>query len=200
MAVTIRPAEPNLAEGERFASYIDMAADGLFAWMLGSKAVGTLAKAYVEPGHDMSYEHAWFADTGGSVAGLVTGYPAATHAESNDTVLLRAAGLRAIRLIGAGLVAARLMRFLNRLPEGDWYVLALAVDPAHRGAGIGSLLLDHAEKTATESGARRMALDVAVNNDGARRLYERRGMTIEATSPSIPFVADTAVHRMTKVL
>ena len=53
---------------------------------------------------------------------------------------------------------------------------------------------------AATAGARRLALDVAVGNDGAKRLYERRGMTIDATSPPIPLMGGTAVHRMTKAV
>nr|MDJ0496440.1 GNAT family N-acetyltransferase [Acidimicrobiia bacterium] len=81
----------------------------------------------------------------------------------------------------------------------DWYLQGVAVDEAFRGAGIGSLLLDHAEEVAATTGARRLALDVDVENDAARSLYERRGMTIEATSPSGLLRSDR-VHRMTKAL
>jgi ribosomal protein S18 acetylase RimI-like enzyme len=72
----------------------------------------------------------------------------------------------------------------------------VAVDPARRGAGIGSVLLDHAEQAARTTGCRRIVLDVAVDNEGARRLYARRGMAIEARSPTIPFTSGNAVYRM----
>ena len=93
-----------------------------------------------------------------------------------------------------------LFNFMDRLPDGDWYVQTVAVDRERRGAGIGTALLDHGEQLAAAAGSRRLALDVVVDNEAARRLYERRGMAIEATSRSVPLVPGGAVHRMTKAL
>ena len=88
---------------------------------------------------------------------------------------------------------------MDRVPEGDWYLQGVAVDGAFRGAAIGSLLLDHAEEVAATAGARRLALDVAVANDTAKRFCERRGMTIDATSPPA-LLLGSPMHRMTKPL
>lgn len=200
MDITIRPALQSLEDGEQFARLFDIAGDGLVRWMFGKRFVGIVSKAFLEPGHDMSYEHVWFAEAEGVIAGMVSGYSHVDHGRSKDGPVMRAAGVQSVRVVATGLIAARLFRFMDRLPEGDWYLQAVAVDQAHRGAGIGSRLLDHAEAVAAAAGARRLALDVAVNNDGARRLYERRGMTHEATSASVPFKRDAAVHRMAKVL
>jgi ribosomal protein S18 acetylase RimI-like enzyme/predicted nuclease with RNAse H fold len=56
----------------------------------------------------------------------------------------------------------------------------LAVDPERQGEGIGSRLLDAGIERARERGARRVLLRVLSTNDGARRLYERHGFTVEA--------------------
>ena len=200
MDITIRPAVKTLEDGQQFARLFDIAGDGLARWMFGKGFAGIVSKAFLEPDHDLSYEHVWFAETEAGIAGMLSGYSSADHAQSRDGPVMRAAGIQAVRMIATWLVAVRLFSFMDRLPEGDWYLQAVAVDEAHRGAGIGSRLLDYAEATATAAGARRLALDVAVDNDGARRLYERRGLAIEATSPSVPFMPDTAVHRMAKDL
>jgi ribosomal protein S18 acetylase RimI-like enzyme len=199
MDVEIRSAVPVATEGELFARYLDIAGDGLLSWMFGKGFAGIVGRAFVERGHDLSYEHAWFAETEAGIAGMVSGFSASDHDRSEDGPLIRAAGLRSVRMFGTWLVAVRLLTFMDRVPEGDWYLQAVAVDQAHRGAGIGSLLLDHAEATAETAGAERLALDVDVDNDGARRLYERRGMAVDAPSPSIPLLG-TAVYRMTKAL
>jgi ribosomal protein S18 acetylase RimI-like enzyme len=198
--VTVRQARRDRGDGEQFARYFDIAGEGLLRWMVGRRYVDIAGKAFLEPRHDLSYEHVWFAESQGVVAGMMSGYSAADHTRSRDGPLFRAAGVRSIRVVAAWLLAARLFNFMDRLPEGDWYLQTVAVGEEYRGAGIGSLLLDHAEHAASASGARRFALDVAVDNDSARRLYERRGMTIEATSPSVPFVPGGAVHRMTKLM
>lgn len=200
MDVTLRSARPDHADGVQFARYFDTAADGLLRWMLGSRSEDIVARVFVQPGHDMSYEHVWFAEVDGAIGGMLSGYSSADHARAQDGPFFRAAGVRSVRLIGAWAIGRRLFSFMDRLPDGDWYVQAVAVDPAQRGAGIGSFLLDHAEHTAVAGGAHRLALDVAVENENARRLYERRGMSVEATSPSVALAPGTAVHRMVKPL
>ncbi|WP_458205153.1 N-acetyltransferase family protein [Haladaptatus sp. NG-SE-30] len=49
------------------------------------------------------------------------------------------------------------------------------VDPSRRGEGIGSKLLDVAEKTLAERGAEVIVLEVLAANEDARRLYRKRG-------------------------
>jgi hypothetical protein len=52
----------------------------------------------------------------------------------------------------------------------------------------------------SKGGGPPVARDVAENNAGARQLYERRGMTVEATSPSILLLPNTRAQRMVKPL
>ncbi len=199
MDAVIRPARRDFEDGEQFARYFDVAAHGLMRWMIGKRFVTVIGKAFLEPGHDLSHEHVWFAESDGVIAGMVSGYSAEDHQRSKAGPMFRAAGVRAIRVAGAWTLARPLFAFMDRVPEGDWYLQGVAVDEAFRGEGIGSLLLDHAEEVAATAGAHRLALDVDVENDAARSLYERRGMTIEATSPSGLLRSDR-VHRMTKAL
>jgi ribosomal protein S18 acetylase RimI-like enzyme len=51
----------------------------------------------------------------------------------------------------------------------------LAVLPSHRSRGIGGQLLEAVEQRGREIGACRVTLEVNEANQGARRLYERRG-------------------------
>lgn len=198
--LTIRAAKPDPVEGAAFARYFDMASDGLARWMLGPRFTDVIGRAYREPGHDLSYESVRFAESDGVTAGMVNGYSSAEHDRSRDGPLLRAAGLRFPRLLGTWMLARPLFAFMDELPAGDWYVQAVAVDPSFRGSGIGSLLLDDVEAQARASGSDRLALDVAVGNDGAKRLYERRGMAVVARSESVRAMGGTAVERMVKDL
>jgi aminoglycoside 6'-N-acetyltransferase len=56
--------------------------------------------------------------------------------------------------------------------------LGLAVAPDWRGRGVGTALMDAAEAWAKAEGAERMILDLAANNTGALRLYERLGYEV----------------------
>lgn len=44
-----------------------------------------------------------------------------------------------------------------------------------RGEGVGSALLDHAERQLRDAGADALAVEALWDNEAARRLYERRG-------------------------
>ncbi|MHC4960320.1 MAG: GNAT family N-acetyltransferase [Planctomycetota bacterium] len=200
MSIQLRPAQPTQADGVAFARYIDQAAEGFMRFLLGAGAEDVIARAFLVAGHDLSHEHATFAERDGVVVGMATGYTAKQHGQSSDSVLREAAGWRRFRMYAVAIVAWRLLRLLDSLPDSDYYLMAVAVDDACRGAGIGSLLIDHIEERARASGARRLALDVAVKNAGARRLYERRGFVEEARSPGVLFLPGSSLIRMVKPL
>ena len=58
---------------------------------------------------------------------------------------------------------------------GEGEVLGLGVTPAHRRSGIGASLLSEALVRAEALGALRMTLEVAIDNNAARRLYSSAG-------------------------
>ena len=75
--------------------------------------------------------------------------------------------------------AIRMLLNLLLLTEGskadEFVVDSLAVDPAYRGMGIGTALLQKAEARARSMGKYTMSLGVVGENAGAIRLYERVG-------------------------
>ena len=60
-------------------------------------------------------------------------------------------------------------------PHRYCYIFDLAVQKNRRGKGIGTLLLNEAERWARERGAEYMELGVLEANEGAQRLYARCG-------------------------
>ena len=52
---------------------------------------------------------------------------------------------------------------------------SLAVLPAHRGHGLGTELLERLERALREQGVTDLVIGVLPGNDGAVRMYERRG-------------------------
>jgi len=183
-----------------FARLLDEAQEGMYRKVLGRRAGNIVAQAFTQPGNDLSYQYVIFAEQGGRVVGMASGYTAEAHRHFTDQILEAAAGWRRYRWAAFVRVARRVFRFIDAVPDGDFYVRALAVEPLDRGAGIGTLLLGSLEETALAAGSKRFALDVATKNRNARRLYERLGMTAEAESLRWFRLPSTNLIRMVKTL
>ena len=56
-----------------------------------------------------------------------------------------------------------------------WHVMNVAVDPDHRGRGVGTMLLDRLFELTADDARRGYTLEVRVSNATAIRLYERLG-------------------------
>jgi ribosomal protein S18 acetylase RimI-like enzyme len=59
--------------------------------------------------------------------------------------------------------------------DGWGSIQNLGIDPAHRGKGLGSILLSQAAVGFSAAGLEKMHLEVTTENTGAIRLYERLG-------------------------
>lgn len=82
----------------------------------------------------------------------------------------------------AGLDGVPVGHLLLKWPESSasafpsWPTLSdIAVHPMRQSRGIGSQLMEHAERLVAQHGYRRVGLSVALDNVRARALYERRG-------------------------
>jgi ribosomal protein S18 acetylase RimI-like enzyme len=95
-----------------------------------------------------------------------------------DTVLLLATAADA--LVGYGL--AHVMPAEETWVPDTWVtgprigeIESLAVLPEHRGRGLGTELLDRLERELREQGVADVVIGVLPGNEGAVRMYERRG-------------------------
>lgn len=61
---------------------------------------------------------------------------------------------------------APLIRVIDSVADGDFYLQAIAVDEDLRGAGVGATLMDHFEEQALMSGSKRLCLDVSLKMKG----------------------------------
>lgn len=93
--------------------------------------------------------------------------------QSHVTLIARRNGERA----GFLLMLDELPDEVTTLPQG--FVAYMAVEPDHRGAGVGAALLSAAEDEARRRGLPYMALMVTEENEAARRLYRSSGYTTE---------------------
>lgn len=67
----------------------------------------------------------------------------------------------------------------HELRTGEAYVEFIACHPNHTGKGVGSRLLSWADTYAREEGIKFISLEVMSANEGAIRLYERKGFVIK---------------------
>lgn len=75
---------------------------------------------------------------------------------------------------------------LELLVPQTFYINALATLPEYRGQGLGSELLEVANRLALEASCDELSLEVFEQNEGAVRLYERYGYRIVARLPVVP--------------
>lgn len=199
-SIVLRAANPTFEEGLLFARYLDDVAEGFLRLMYGRRVADIIATAYTQPDHDYSYQNVTFAARDTSIVGMAAGYTTEQHHRSSDQSLKQAPGYSAVRRMAVGILCAPLLRILDTLADGDFYLLSIAVDKELRGEGVGSALMDAIEGRAVAAGSGRLSLDVSAKNEGARRLYERRGMTIESQWPKRLPVPGLKLLRMTKPL
>lgn len=199
-SIIIRAANPALDEGLVFARYLDEVAEGFLGLMYGRRVSDIIATAYCQPDHDYSFHNVTFAERDKGIVGMAAGYTAEQHRRSSDQPLKQAPGYSAMRRMVVGTLCAPLLRILDTLADGDFYLLSIAVDEALRGKGVGSALIDSIEDRARASGSTRLSLDVSAKNVSARKLYERRGMTVESQWPTRLAIPGLKLLRMTKTL
>ena len=198
-SIVLRAAKPTFDEGVVFARYLDEAAEGFFRFMLGSRAVQVVAEAYTQSDNNYSFQNVIIAEHDQLIVGMASGFTAEQRRRFSDRPLKQAAGFPALRMRAVRILCAPLLRILTTIADGDFYLLAIAIDKEIRGEGVGSALMDSIEERARASGSTRLSLDVSAKNEGARRLYERRGMSVESEWPKVRFLPRLFV-RMTKTL
>ena len=80
---------------------------------------------------------------------------------------------------------------LEAQAPGSWYVNVVAVHAEHRGRGLGSRLLGHAEYVARQTRNGTMSIIFESRNLNAYRLYERLGYHEAARRSRVSFPGDT---------
>ena len=197
-SIVLRPANPTINEGLICGHYLDEVAEGFFRFMLGSKFAEIIARAYPRPNHSYSFQNVVYAEYDKRIVGMVLGFTAEQHHSFSNQPLKEAAGFRVLRMTTVNILFAPMLRILQTIADGDFYILSMAVDREFRDKGIGTILMDFVEKRARASGSTRLSLDVSAKNEGACRLYARRGMTIESQWPKRIPMPGVKFYRMVK--
>jgi ribosomal protein S18 acetylase RimI-like enzyme len=135
----------------------------------GIKIIESLVK---RPSNHFSYANIICVVSGKDVVGLLAGY----NAERKKVIGRKCISdyLRALSLFQAfkmAYVDIRLNKILKEnITSGEYYIQNICVNEKVRGRGVGSMLLDHAMRN-----NKVVWLHVNINNDGAKKLYEKKG-------------------------
>jgi ribosomal protein S18 acetylase RimI-like enzyme len=177
MALSLRQARK--ADAAEIALLVNIAVHGNMArgWAHDEKAEGTyepLEVGRLEMLKDdiFGWRSATMAENDGEIAGMLLGYRKADARQPVPDDIW--APLRPIQE-------------LEEEANGLWFISMLGVHKPWRSKGVGSLLLDEAERLAAATEANGQALIVEDANEGARKLYERRGFSVETSRPMVPF-------------
>lgn len=90
-----------------------------------------------------------------------------------------------------GVIGARRQQGDPRRSDTSWHLHGLGVLPGLRGAGYGQALTAAAVRDGLAAGADWVSLGLYADNEGARRIYQRLGFSLEAEMASYGPVPDT---------
>jgi ribosomal protein S18 acetylase RimI-like enzyme len=177
MALSLRPARKS--DAAEIALLVNIAVHGNMArgWAHDEEAEGTyepLEVGRLEMLKDevFGWRSATMAESDGEIAGMMLGYRKPDERQPVPADIW--APLRPIQE-------------LEEEANGRFFISMVGVHKPWRSKGVGSLLLDAADRLAAETRANGQALIVEDANGGARKLYERRGFSVVTSRPMVPF-------------
>jgi ribosomal protein S18 acetylase RimI-like enzyme len=127
--------------------------------------------------NNLGHEHIYVVTQDERVIGILLYFEGDNHHKMGELKFLYK-NLNLMDAIRFFLIDLKDSLILSYLKKSDFYLSSLAVDEEFRGEGVGSIILDQAINMARQRGCERVVLDVALDNSGARRLYERTGFKV----------------------
>lgn len=178
MTISVRPATK--ADASEIALLVNIAVHGGIGrgWTEDERAEGTYDP--VEVGRldmlrddtEFGWRSATMAENDGEIVGMLLGYR-----EPDDGMEVPEGGPAFMRPINE----------LEAAAPGAWFISMLGVHKPWRSKGVGSVLLDVAEDKSRETRARGLALIVEDKNEGAQRLYAKRGFAVTDRRPMVAY-------------
>ena len=180
--ISFRPAMPDDAAVAGSLIFETFPKVATFLIGLGSeeRAKAIITRLFALPGHRFSYEVTQLAVYEGRIIGLMVIYPGKKHSKLDGR--LNKLVLKQYRMRGKFALAVRAwpLLWVKEVSRDEFLLGNLAVGSRYRGKGAGSIMLDHVEEVARDAGYTKVALRVAIENQAARKLYERMGYKTES--------------------
>ncbi len=204
VAFVLREGGDSKEEALAFADLAVSAGGDMFPLFFGPRAKDLMARLYPHEHNFMSHRFCRFAWVDGEIAGLMSGFSydekrAVTAGNSRDFVRYGATVLP--RMVWYALRLGGIVRALETLEQGEFYIEFLAVYPRFQRMGLSQALLNLAEQQARSKGCRSVVLDVDIDNISAIQAYQKWGMQITRSSTTYAWKTRTlGLHRMERVL
>ncbi|MNZ30633.1 TDP-fucosamine acetyltransferase [compost metagenome] len=198
--ITITKAEARSSIGARLNQIaLDYMAYTLAGSEKKSVILSTLRKLWKLEDNRFSHQYAFEAKVGDQTLGMMTCYSVPVLKRLAWPTFKQLFIHRKLSLIGYNLKHLKLLYSMITMKEGEddeFHIGTIATLPESRGLGIGSRLLEFAEKQALKQGFSKCSLTVKKENVLAFKLYERMGyhITGEINKPAF------SLYRMAKVL
>ncbi len=166
-------------DAEYFPDLVLFSAPKFFPSLFGPDVRRVMKNLFKHHGNYFSYEHTYFAELDGKVAGMCLAYNyGCKNREKMRTIFLL------IRYLGWSLFMRmyhllKSQDIVGMVEEKEYYISNIAVYPEFRSAGLGSRLLLEVEREARSTGDNRITLDAETYNKRAIDLYSRHDYDIE---------------------
>jgi len=172
--IIFRPAGRD--ESRTIARLFSMASDGVadYVWTKyakpGEDTLDAGERRYSDESSPFSYRNCVIAESGGKIAGMMVSFPMDSTDDPGES----------------GETDPVLAPYSRLEQPGSYYISGMALFPEYRGMGIGTKFLEIAEEKAARYSLPQLSLIVFEENEGAVRLYRRRGFYETMREPVVP--------------
>ena len=182
-------AQPNLDDARHFANLAQIASDGFYSHLLGSRADAILASTFQHLNNDNSYELTNFLKVDNTIIGMLNGFTAKQKnriGNQTEWLILKYGTWRFVRYLTIGIMFHAITDFIGkRLSDDDYYIQMVAIYPQFRGMGHSKTILQYAEYLALSQGCQGLVLDVDERNEIAINAYHKVGFEVVGESNKI---------------
>jgi ribosomal protein S18 acetylase RimI-like enzyme len=201
----LQPATPDQAPPASRLIYLTMktTADHLFGMDSPQQGLQALESLFRMKSNRFSYQFTQIVMIENLLAGLVVAYPGKLMKSLELPMAWHLFKIRGLKGFLQFFARALPLAGIKEAEDDEYFISNLAVLPEQQGRGLGSHILTQAEKRAATLGFKKISLTVDVDNDRARKLYERIGFTLVkkvSIGSLYKRIGYTGFYRMRKVL
>jgi len=188
-------------DAQDFSQLILLSTVNFFPSIFACDVEEVMRKVFQQPGNLFSFEHSYFIEVNGKIAGMVLGYNwEQKRREELYTGLLLVKYLK-WNFFTRIFYLLKTEGIVGKISENEYYLSNIAVYPEFRALGLGTKLFSKIKRESKKTGANKIVLDVETSNKRAIKLYEKLGYIIKWRTPSIKIKKETfEFFRMHKVL